>query len=157
MLTLHSSETGLFKSGFNTTQLDVAYKSLHLFMLIQMHTFKLVRLQFSICVVSEETGDSYIVGSKIITLVGNAFAAVKSVLLFCTSLKYNSKDKASSLILKFPSLKCLASVTMSKWLWGVCRMCMGTGRGSITFPFPGHCPSSAIKVRRSHGRIRCRF
>lgn len=129
MLTLRSSETGLCKSVFNPNWLEVAYRGLHPFMLIQVLTFKLVRLPFAISVVSEDTGDSHIVGSKIITLVGNAFAVIKSVLLFCTPLKYNSKDKASSLVLKFPSLKCSASVMMSECLWSVCRMCMATGRG----------------------------
>lgn len=55
---------------------------------------------------AEDTGDSHIAGSKIITLVGNAFAVVKSLLLLPASLKYDLEDKASSLILKFSSLKC---------------------------------------------------
>lgn len=51
---------------------------------------------------SEDSGDSHLVGSKIITLVGNAFAVVKSLLLLPSSLKYKSEDKASSFILQFP-------------------------------------------------------
>lgn len=83
---------------------------------------------------SEDSRDSHIVGLKIITLVGNAFPAIKSFLLLPTSLKYNSEGKASFLILKFLSLMCLASFLMSKRLWGVCKKCVWTGRGWISFP-----------------------
>lgn len=81
-----------------------------------------------------EDRDSHTVGLKIITLVRNAFAAIMSFLLLPNSLKYNSEGKTSFLILKFPSLMCLASFLMSERLCSICKKYMWTGRDEISFP-----------------------
>lgn len=45
---------------------------------------------------SEDSRDSHIVGLKITTLDGNAFAALKSLLLLPASLKYSSEGEHHS-------------------------------------------------------------
>lgn len=105
---------------------------------------------------TEDTGASHTVRSKITTLV-EYHSKVTSTFACLYDVEF--RRRMFILNLEFSLLKCLVSSLLSNKMWGICKISVNrrTGRGWISFPFSRCCPSQAIKVRKSHGRIRSRF